>query len=123
PARWRTGKDDFHLMVWQQHAAGICLRVLTPKAMGELKAKIQAMPDNPKKAQMKRFIGSQTITVTVDNAGRIAVPEEMAAAADIKTDAVFVGLLDRFEVWSPERYERAAELDREAMAEAMQMME
>ncbi len=123
PHRWRTGKDDFHLMIWPQHEAGICLRALTPAAMAEFRTTINDMPNNAKKGTMKRFFGSQTITVTVDNAGRIAIPEEMAAAADIKTDAVFVGLLDRFEVWSPERYAQAAEMDRAAMAEVMKEME
>lgn len=123
PHRWRSGKDDFHLMVWPQHTAGTCLRALTPSGMNEFRSKINTMADSPDKAALKRFFGSRTITVTVDNAGRIAIPEEMAASADIKTDAVFVGLLDKFEIWSPQRFSRAEEIDGAQMAEALKKME
>ena len=54
---------------------------------------------------LKRFIGSESVQVTLDKAGRICVPEEMARAAGIKTLRCWSGLLDRFEIWSPERYE------------------
>ena len=36
--------------------------------------------------------------------GRICIPEEMAKAVGITDEAVLVGLLDRFEIWSPERF-------------------
>ena len=49
--------------------------------------------------------------VTVDKAGRICLPEEMARAAGIKNEAMLVGLLDRFEIWNPDRYENVKAAD------------
>jgi MraZ protein len=125
PHRWRSGKsEDFHLMIWPKHKAGTCLRVLSPALMTKFRQKLDALPDDyPDKALLKRQIGSRTITVTVDNAGRIAIPEDMVLAADIKTDAVFVGLFDRFEIWSPKRYEAAQAVDGARLNEALQMLE
>ncbi|HWD19306.1 MAG TPA: hypothetical protein VHB20_08495 [Verrucomicrobiae bacterium] len=124
PHRWRSGKsEDFHLVIWQQHQAGTCLRVLTPARMTKLRQKLDEMPDGAAKGVLKRRIGSLSVTVSVDNAGRIAIPQDMTAAADITNDAVFVGMLDRFEIWSPERYAKVEALDNAVMAEAMRLME
>ena len=79
--------------------------------------------DDPNKVLLKRFIGSESVQVGLDKAGRICLPEEMAAKAGIKKDAVLVGLLDRFEIWNPKRYETVAESDRVMAAEAFRMME
>jgi MraZ protein len=125
PHRWRSGKsEDFHLMIWPKHKAGTCLRVLAPGLMTKLRQKLDALPDdNPKKAVLKRQIGSRTMTVTVDNAGRITIPEDMIAAADLKTDAVFVGMLDRFEIWNPARHAQMQALDNAVFTDALDMME
>ena len=51
---------------------------------------------DPNKVVLKRFIGSESIQLTVDKSGRICLPEAMKNAAGIKDEAVLVGLLDRF---------------------------
>jgi len=100
------------------------LRVLSPALMTKLRQKLDALPDDYQdKALLKRQIGVRTITVTVDNAGRITIPEEMIAAADIKDEALFVGMLDRFEIWSVDRYKNAEELDDARLNEALKLME
>ena len=92
--------------------------------MEELTRDIDAMPNgDPNKVVLKRFIGSESIQVTVDKAGRITLPEEMARAAAIKENAVLVGLLDRFEIWNPERYEAVKASDAVMAPEAFKMME
>jgi DNA-binding transcriptional regulator/RsmH inhibitor MraZ len=47
----------------------------------------------------------------------------MAKAAGITDKAVLVGLLDRFEIWSPERYDRVKAADAVMAAEAFKLME
>jgi DNA-binding transcriptional regulator/RsmH inhibitor MraZ len=47
----------------------------------------------------------------------------MARAAGITDQAVMVGLLDRFEIWSPERYERIKASDAVMAQEAFKLME
>ena len=58
-----------------------------------------------------------------DRAGRICVPDEMAREADIKDEAVLVGLLDRFEIWNPARYEKVKAADAMLAHEAFKFME
>ena len=126
PAKWRPAKPEveFTLILWPKAKEGPCLRVLPPKEMAELMRDIDAMPNgDPNKVVLKRFIGSESIQVAVDKSGRICLPEEMARAAGIKDQAILVGLLDRFEIWNPDRYEAVKASDAVMAHEAFKMME
>ena len=126
PAKWRPEKEgtELTLMFWPQHQSGSCLRVLPPAEMAKMKADIDTLAnDNPKKGVLKRFIGSKSVQVTLDKAGRICLPEEMAREAAIKDEVVLVGLIDRFEIWNPTRYESVEATDAVLAAEAFKLME
>ena len=126
PAKWRpsTSEIEFTLIVWPKDKAGVCLRALPPKEMAQLMDDIEAMPnDNPNKVVLKRFIGAESIQVAVDKGGRICLPEEMAKAAGIEDQATLVGLLDKFEIWNPKRFETVKASDAVMAHEAFKMME
>jgi MraZ protein len=126
PAKWRPGKPGTELTVvlWPQHKAGACLRVLPPSQMAKMKADLDAMPNgNPNKVVLKRFIGSESVQVALDKAGRICLPDEMARAAGIKDEVVLAGMLDRFEIWNPARHENVKAADAVLASEAFKLME
>ena len=126
PAKWlpTEGSVEFTMILWPKAKEGPCLRVLPPQEMAELMASIDAMPNSdPNKVVLKRFIGGESIQVTLDKAGRICLPEEMAKATGIREKAVLVGLLDRFEIWNPERYEKVKASDAVMAQEAFKLME
>jgi len=128
PSRWRPSDPNIELtvIVWPKHSAGICLRVLPPKEMDELMVEIDALPSSdPDKPLLKRIIGTKSVQVTLDKAGRITVPDEMARAAgiEINGEAKLVGLLDRFEIWNPKRYVAVEEADDARMMKAFDRME
>jgi MraZ protein len=64
---------------------------------------------------LRRLMGTKSAQVALDRAGRICLPEEFAAAIGIVNEAVLVGLVDRFQIWSPERHQIVSAED-EAMA-------
>lgn len=126
PAKWRPNEPDveFTLILWPKAKEGPCLRVLPPREMAELMADIDRMAnDDPRKTTLKRFIGSASVQAALDKAGRICLPEEMTAATGIKDQVVLVGLLDRFEIWNPERYEAVKASDAVMAHEAFKLME
>jgi len=126
PAKWRPARAGVELtmILWPKSNEGACLRVLPPEEMAELMGYIDGMPnDNPNKVVLKRFIGSESVQVTLDKVGRICIPEGMAREAGIKDEAVLVGLLDRFEIWNPDRYERVRSSDAVMAQEAFKLME
>ncbi len=47
------------------------------------------------------------IELELDSAGRICLPEEMRIAAGLTKDVLFVGCIDRFELWNPQAYAAA----------------
>ena len=126
PAKWRPTDADveFTLILWPKSKEGPCLRVLPPKEMAQLMEFIDAMPNtDPNKTVLKRFIGSESVQLVCDKAGRICLPEEMAKAAGITDEAMLVGLLDRFEIWNPKRYEKVKAADAVMASEAFKLME
>ncbi len=126
PSKWRPSEAgvEFTLIVWPKAKEGPCLRVLPPEQMSRLMKDIDAMPNSdPNKVVLKRFIGSESVQAPVDKAGRICLPEPMARAAGIGDEAVLVGLLDRFEIWSPEAYEKVKASDAIMAQEAFKLME
>jgi len=126
PAKWRPAKSgvELTLIVWPKSKEGPCLRVLPPLEMAELMRDLDAMPNSdPNKVVLKRFIGSESVQVSVDKGGRICLPEEMAKAANITDEAVLVGLLDRFEIWNPQRFEKVKASDAIMAQEAFKLME
>ena len=114
PAKWRPAEDstELTLMFWPKHKAGACLRVLPPEQMAKLLATLNALPaGDSDKVTLKRYIGSESVQVTVDKAGRICLPESMAQRAGLKDQAVLVGMLDYFEIWGAETLARARAMD------------
>jgi MraZ protein len=127
PFRWRPeeseGATEFTLVVWPKHQAGICLLVLPPNQLAKIRASIDAMPNtDPTKSVLKRRIGTSSTQAKLDSVGRITIPDEMAEAAQITTDAVLAGVLDCFEIWNPKRYEQVEILDKALQSKAFEMM-
>jgi len=126
PSKWRPAKSgtELILVLWPKAKEGPCLRVLPPQQMAKLVQEVGAMPNSDSnKVVLKRFIGSESVQVALDKGGRICLPEKMAKLAGIGEEAMLVGLLDRFEIWSPERYERIKASDAIMAQEAFKLME
>jgi MraZ protein len=126
PSKWRPSQADVELtlILWPNGAqADACLLVLPPMEMEALAAKVRSMPfADPKASALRRLIGSKSASVTVDKAGRICLPEAMAKAVDIGSEAILVGLVDRFEIWKPERYETVSAMDAVLLPEAFKLI-
>lgn len=125
PAKWRPKKPgaQFTVILWPKYTVGKCLRVLPEERMAKLMADVEQIPNSdPNKTVLKRIIGTQSVQVTVDKGGRICLPEQMAAEAGINDKAVFVGLLDQFEIWAPERYAQIKMMDKQMAVEAFKML-
>ena len=126
PAKWLPQKAglELTLVLWPRNDTGPCVRVLPPAQMAKLVQSIDEMPNNdPRKVVLKRIIGSGSAQASVDKTGRICLPDEMAREAGLKDEAILVGLLDRFEIWNPDRYEKVQAADAALAPEAFKLME
>ena len=123
PLPWRTAKPvELTMIVWPQHDCGPCLRVLPPEQLEKLREKIEGMP-TAEKTSLKRHIGSSSAKVELDGAKRLAIPVEMAEAAGIREEAVFTGMLDYFEIWSPAKYAEMNALEKRVVSNALKSLE
>lgn len=126
PAKWRPADPDieFTLIRWPNgNLTDACLLVLPPEVWRLLAEKIMSMPFADPQAQvLRRLLGKKSAQVSLDRSGRICLPEDMAQAAGIEKEAVFVGLVDRFQIWSSARHEQVEREDEESSAAAFKLL-
>ena len=63
-------------------------------------------------ATLERVIGATSVPLSLDKVGRFVLPEDLAKAVGIGKEAQFVGRLDKFEIWSPKRFQTATSEDK-----------
>ncbi len=124
PAKWKPTdhQPDFELMLllWELEGQPPCLLALPPAAAEKLVAKVSALDfGDPKADSLRRNITGGCEFVKIDGAGRICLPQKLAVAANITDKVVFIGMLDRFQLWSPENWTKVQEVDRANKAEAL----
>jgi MraZ protein len=122
PAKWRStqGGEQYALIVWPHGGLPeACLLGLTMAEWLGMVEKLKALPFGDASADtLRRVVGTNTEHVTVDKSGRISLPEWMAQAVKIEKQALMTGMVHRFQIWEPERFKAANQMDIAAAAEA-----
>lgn len=122
PAKWRSDGEKeavFSLLLWKKAGQPPCILVLPPERMRALAQKLSEMPfSDPKAEALRRLLGPESDHVTLDKAGRICLPEELAQRAGIRDEVVFVGMIDRFQIWNPKDHKIVNQLDEALREEA-----
>ncbi len=59
----------------------------------------------PDQRRLQRIYFSNTSQVTLDASGRLLLPEKLRELAGIEREVVFVGVMDRIEIWSAEQWD------------------
>lgn len=126
PAKWRPSDAsvEFTLILWPKGTMqDACLLVLPPDEWVALVQKLKALPfADPNAEVLRRIIGRKSDRVALDKGGRICLPEAMAKAAGLDKEAVLLGLVDRFEIWNPERYEQISAVDEQLLPEVFRQI-
>ncbi len=104
PAVFRRSLGDASLVVVTQ--LDQCLAVYAPSEWARLEAQLAALPAFNKQVKaLTRLLASRAADCEIDVQGRVLLPPALRAAAGLDRDAVVVGVLNRFEVWSPEGWD------------------
>jgi DNA-binding transcriptional regulator/RsmH inhibitor MraZ len=82
------------------------------------KLKARSLSD-PRVAALEQEIAENAAQVTLDKVGRICLPEQLAKATKITTEAEFVGRLDKFEIWEPGARESVRQQNKRLAAEVV----
>lgn len=126
PSDWRQGREGMRLLLlpmpkrlWRP----ACVMAVTPERFRNMVRDLRQMKVMDDRADsLRRLLSTRTSAVETDTAGRICLPEHLAKAVEIRDRAVLAGMLDWFEIWSPERYSQLQPGDEERSAEAYQML-
>jgi transcriptional regulator MraZ len=83
-----------------------CLAAYPPSEWARLEEQLRTLPafSRPAKA-LTRLLTSRAIDCELDVQGRILLPAALRAAAGLDREALVIGVLNRFEVWAPDRWE------------------
>lgn len=121
PAKWRPSSPDvvFTLLSWPIGDEDRVL-ALPPERWQEMlqKLKTRSLSD-PRVAALEQVIAENACQVSLDKAGRLCLPEELARAARIGPEAEFVGRLDKFEIWDPAARESVRAENKRLAAEVL----
>jgi len=106
PSAWRSAHGESDTFLATPHPDGY-VAVLPPVEVEKLHAKIAAMALSDRDAQdvAARFFAA-THAFTFDKQGRIGLTDELRKHAGIDKDAVLVGSLTKFNLYSPDRWNR-----------------
>lgn len=75
-----------------------------------LQEKLRKLPLARKEARaFVRFFYSAATECTVDRQGRINLPKTLCDYAELERNCVIIGVSNRIEIWSEQRWEKAAE--------------
>src|SRR5436190_1618571 len=82
-----------------------CLAAYAPSQWARLEDQLRALPAFSRQVKaLTRLLMSRAADCELDVQGRILLPAPLRAGAGLEREAVVVGVLNRFEVWSPERW-------------------
>lgn len=93
-----------------------CLFLYPPEEWQTFVEKLQELPSNQNTRKIQRQFLSKAMEVVLDKQGRILIPALLRQVAALEKEVVFVGMMNRIEVWDKSRLEaQEVEEDEEAL--------
>lgn len=100
-----------------------CLFIYSQKEWDNIVSKLKTLPFTKKDARaFLRFFLSGASLCSFDKQGRIAIPNPLVSYANLQKECVVIGVNDRLEVWSKDKYEdyfNSNEEDISSLAESL----
>ena len=102
PKAWRKKDADSEEFYLVPDSAGACLRAMRPEHFAKLGDDARALPGMDAKKHMLflRNFFSQSVLVSTDKQGRIAVPKDYCERFKLGGEIAMVGARDLFELWN-----------------------
>ena len=89
-----------------------CLFIYPEDEWDRIEEKFREVPLTTQDARkFARFFFAGAVACEIDKQGRILIPQVLRSYAGIDKDTVLVGVLNRVEIWSRERWESESSFD------------
>ncbi len=97
-----------------------CLFVYPNEDWQSFAKELGKLPGTKEARQLQRYFLAMAADCEADKQGRILIPVKLRESAGLDKDIVFVGVLNKIEIWSKERWESNNTYDNvDAIAEHM----
>lgn len=98
-----------------------CLAAFDPEGWAQLIAQLRGVDRSQRQTrQLIRRLAGRAAEVKVDRQGRILIPKKLLDIGEISDRATMSGVIDKIEVWNPERYNQTQNsADLESAAEEL----
>lgn len=121
PAKFRDALGDGFVVT---KGLDGCLFVYPPDAWQAFEEKLQSLPlTNKNSRQFARFFLAGAASCEVDKQGRILLPQVLREFAGLEKEVVMVGVANRVEIWSKERWQECIDSYDDDMDEVAENME
>lgn len=105
PSKWRFDGDTEDVYLALPDPDGGCIRVLPPKQVQILFDKIENQDmSNEEANELNDKLFSQALSFGCDKQGRMNLSEELLNYAGITKEAIIVGRMKDFRIYSPEKW-------------------
>lgn len=97
-----------------------CLFIYPTEAWQDFVGRLSTLPETKEGRAYKRFFMAGAVECEPDKQGRVSIPLKLRDHAGIIKNVISVGVIDKIEIWSKERYEaKDCSDDVDEMAEHM----
>ncbi|TFB23306.1 division/cell wall cluster transcriptional repressor MraZ [Filobacillus milosensis] len=120
PAKFREGLGDSFVLT---RGLDNCLFAYPQEEWRILEEKLKKLPLTKKDARaFTRFFFSGAIECEIDKQGRINIPSPLRNFADLEKECIIIGVSNRIELWSKDKWTDYVEESEESFAEIAENM-
>lgn len=97
-----------------------CLCILTTKDwLGFVRTVQDSVPADADKQAINRFLSSGAMPCSIDELGRLLIPQSLKEYANLKKEVVIVGVFDRVEIWDKDMWSHYCNLEFDTIGETI----
>ena len=120
PAKYRNELGDTFVIT---KGLDGCLFIYPSQEWIDFADKLMGLSSSQNTRRLQRQFLSKAMEVTTDKQGRILIPGLLRESAGLEKDVVFLGMMNRIEVWDKERLKAEEEIEETAgLDEAMDLL-
>ena len=119
PAKFRDELGDSFYIA--RDFGNACIQAMSREQFDAVSAKIMALPADKAMALQYTFTAT-AVEVSPNASGRVMLPQTLREFAGIEGDALVIGMTNRIEIWSAQRFEQFIDSQKDTIAEALTLL-
>ncbi len=102
---WTEGLNPNLVLIYGRSRERPCLEGYSIRAIGEIDDMIAQLPRfSPEREIIERFINTRSVYAQVDENGRMVLSAKLREMIGLTDEALFAGMGDKFQIWTPEGF-------------------